>query len=87
MPPTDETLVGRTPIVAYLGSHQVPANAANYSVDIVSCERSGDELHVAGVWGLPQTGSGATTWQSGNLLRILKRDADGNWVAAYEMCN
>ena len=84
MPPTDETYVGRLPIVDYLTHAHVPGQAARYSVDFVSCERHGNALHVAAVWGMPGANG---VWQSGNVLRVLENQADGNWVASYEIWN
>ena len=56
-------------------------------IDYVSCERHGDTLHVAGVWGATGSRVAAGTWKTGNLLRILERDAAGQWVASYEIWN
>jgi ketosteroid isomerase-like protein len=84
MPPTDETYVGRMPIVDYLTRSHVPGQAARYSVDLVSCELRGDALHIAAVWGIPGANGG---WQSGNVLRVLEPNDDGTWVASYEIWN
>jgi len=84
MPPTDETVVGNTPISAYLSQANLPASAAEYSVDLVSCELRGNSLHLAGVWGA-RTGQGALT--TGNLMRVLEPGRDGRWVSRYEIWN
>lgn len=85
MPPSDETLVGSTPIAEYLASHATPANQPSYRVDLVSCQLHGDALHIAGVWGLPSTKPG--TWVSGNLMQIIEADGTGAWRASYEIWN
>jgi len=85
MPPHDLTLVGQAPIAEYLASHATPAHEAAYSVDLVSCQRHGDAVHVAGVWGLPAAPGG--TWPSGNLMQVLEASADGEWRASYEIWN
>lgn len=84
MPPTDETFVGREPIVDYLRAAPVPARAPRYSVDLVSCARAGNALHVAGVWGQREADG---QWHGGNLLRVLERTPAGAWVASYEIWN
>ena len=84
MPPTDETFVGREPIVGYLRDTPLPARAPRYSVDLVSCARTGNALHVAGVWGQREADG---QWQGGNLLRVLEQTPAGTWVASYEIWN
>ncbi|MEQ8663037.1 MAG: DUF4440 domain-containing protein [Gammaproteobacteria bacterium] len=85
MPPSDETLVGRTPIAEYLASHVTPAHQPSYHVELVSCELYGDAMHIAGVWGLPAAHSG--TWTSGNLMQVLEASGEGEWRASYEIWN
>jgi ketosteroid isomerase-like protein len=84
MPPTDETVVGNTPISAYLSQAELPAAAAEYSVDLVSCELRGNSLHLAGVWGAKVEHGALTT---GNLMRVLEPGQDGRWVSRYEIWN
>jgi uncharacterized protein (TIGR02246 family) len=88
MPPTDETFVGRDAIAEYLSSSSVPARAIDYQIDLVSCDRHGDSLRVAGVWGaarsVPHDGTG---WHTGNLVRVLQVAGDGDWVLHYEIWN
>lgn len=84
MPPSDETFVGQRPIAEFLAHATVPGQAANYTVDLVSCEMRGGALHVAGVWGLERD---AGPWTSGNLMRVLEPAADGHWIASYEIWN
>lgn len=88
MPPSDETIVGRGPIAAYLRAHPGPAAQAEYRVDIVSCELRGNALHIAGVWGAEaQRGGAAGTLATGNVLRVLEADAAGAWRSRYEIWN
>jgi ketosteroid isomerase-like protein len=88
MPPTDETIVGRAPIAAYLTSGNNTAPLANYSVDIIACDIEGDSLSVAGVWGAEQTDyRGQAIAMTGNVLRVLDRQTDGTWSLRYEIWN
>lgn len=89
MPPTDETIVGNTPIGEYLSTAGNRPWIANYSVDIVACELANDDtLQFAGVWGAEQIDyrgeAGAIT---GNVLRVLDRRPDGSWAMRYEIWN
>ena len=88
MPPTDETIVGNDPIGMYLTTATSGPQIANYSVDIVGCELSGNTLQFAGVWGAEKTDPGGRGIKlTGNLLRILDRQADGSWAMSYEIWN
>jgi ketosteroid isomerase-like protein len=88
MPPTDETIVGRAPIEAYLTTAANGPQLDNYSVDIVACEMAGDSLQFAGVWGAEQTDyRGRAVAMTGNVLRILNRQSDGSWAFSYEIWN
>lgn len=88
MPPTDETIVGRAPIAAYLTSADNTAPLDNYSVDIVACDMAGDSLSVAGVWGAEQKDfRGQAIAMTGNVLRVLDRQSDGSWSLRYEIRN
>ncbi len=83
MPPSDETLVGRELIAERLGDGELTARAADYSVDVVSCDIQGGALHVAGVWGAAT----ADGWTTGNVMRVLEPAANGRWVSRYEIWN
>ncbi len=88
MPPTDETIVGNDPIGIYLTTPTSGPQIANYSVDIVGCELTGNTLQFAGVWGAEKTDPrGRAITLTGNLLRILDRQADGTWAMSYEIWN
>ena len=88
MPPTDETIVGRAPIGSYLTSSANAPRLDQYTVDIVGCEFSGDSLQFAGVWGTRQIDyRGKSVTISGNVLRILDRQANGSWQTTYEIWN
>jgi len=88
MPPTDETIIGRAPIEAYLTTADNGPQLTNYSVDIVACEMTGDSLQFAGVWGAEQTDyRGRAVAMTGNVLRILVRQTDGSWTSSYEIWN
>ena len=88
MPPTDETIVGRAPIVRYLADGPGAASLQGYTVDIVGCDLRGDTLEIAGVWGIdgaqrvPRTGL-----QTGNVMRVANRQPDGSWTLKYEIWN
>lgn len=87
MPPTDETIVGRTPIGEYLAAAGAGPQLADYTVDIVACQLAGDTLQFAGVWGANQTDHRGTAVVTGNVLRILDRQPDGSWTLSYEIWN
>jgi len=87
MPPTDETIVGRAPIGEYLTANDTGPRLSNYSVDIVACELAGDTLQFAGVWGATQADFRANEIVTGNVLRIVDRQADGSWATRYEIWN
>ena len=87
MPPSEDTLIGNQAIASYLLDDAAAAGPADAQIDYVSCERHGDTLHVAGVWGTTDSRVPTGTWKTGNLLRILERDAAGHWVASYEIWN
>jgi ketosteroid isomerase-like protein len=88
MPPTDETIIGRDPIGEYMATTPSAPPLSNYSVDIVACELAGDTVQFAGVWGADQTDyRGHAVAMTGNVLRILARQADGSWTSSYEIWN
>ncbi len=88
MPPTDETIVGNASIGMYLTTPASGPHIANYSVDIVGCELTGNTLQFAGVWGSEKTDHrGHPIALTGNLLRILDRQMDGSWAMSYEIWN
>lgn len=88
MPPSDETIVGRDLISAWLSAHPGPAQQADYQVDIVSCELRGNALHIAGVWGASSAAAdGQAALATGNVLRVLEPDAEGGWRSRYEIWN
>lgn len=87
MPPTDVTIVGRAPIEAYLTTTQAP-RLTDYSVDIVACDMVENTLRFAGVWGAQQIDyRGQAITMTGNIVRILDRQADGSYVFSYEIWN
>ena len=88
MPPTDETIIGRSLIGKYLAAADKNPQLENYSVDIVACELAGDTLKFAGVWGAEQIDyRGRQIAMTGNLVRILDRQPDGSWALSYEIWN
>lgn len=88
MPPTDETIVGRAPIARYLADGPGAASLHGYTVDIVGCDLRGDTLEIAGVWGVDATRRDPRTGlQTGNVMRVANRQADGSWALKYEIWN
>lgn len=88
MPPTDDTLFGASSITDYLLEHVGADELAGYSIDLLSCERRGDTLHVAGVWGSREIDdNGRSSYIGGNVVRVLTRQPDGVWASSHDIWN
>ena len=86
MPPGDLTVVGPRPIGEYLAADGRDTGTSR--IELVACEKVGDSIHVAAVWGSPAADSTvADTWKSGNLMRVLERARDGGWRTTFEIWN
>lgn len=93
LPPGSEPIVGKEAIARFLregwDSNEPPPEAVEYTHDFSDIVIAGDWAFESGtfksVWRVP--GSETLSTQSGNLLRVLRRQPDGTWRAARAMWN
>lgn len=86
MPPSDETLVTRDAVKDYWT--KVLTVTHEYDVQIVQAEQKGDVLYAAGIWSAKQTlPNGQALNVGGNVVRVLERQADGEWKLRVEAWN
>ena len=92
LPPETAPIVGKSGIAAFLRqgwSRGEAPEAIEYTHDFADITITGEWAFECGtfksVWREP--GSGAVSTESGNLLRVLRRQPDGSWKIARAMWN